>query len=300
MATIKQIEKSLERAKKELNKYDAACKRYSNIVMKKLSELQKMRYDIQVSDLSTNPYILIDRLGISFSMNAFSLVFSAVHNHEYYNENKRKYDRSVKENATLLQQLEQAKAAEASELSKYDNALEQALTNSFGTFKNEFMVKMERAFRKHAKFCSDKREEWKRSLEEAKSKLAEWKKTNMFINDSNRDEYETISDSISTYTALLGDEFFRYDSEDEYLAAKREWCEEYWASSIRKLTEKCSSMNINKEKLSVSKPFATDKGFEVQLTDETDRVIYARLIWAAEYSDIVTPHFRYIVTERKA
>ena len=44
----------------------------------------------------------------------------------------------------------------------------------------------------------------------------------------------------------------------------------------------------------------TAKGFEVVIRDGKPRVIHARVIWAAEYSDIVEPHIRYIVTERTA
>lgn len=42
----------------------------------------------------------------------------------------------------------------------------------------------------------------------------------------------------------------------------------------------------------------TQKGFECIITDGQERNIYARMIWAAEYSMFVSPHTRYIITER--
>ena len=39
-------------------------------------------------------------------------------------------------------------------------------------------------------------------------------------------------------------------------------------------------------------------GFETYIEDGQPRFIHARVIWAAEYSDFVQPHIRYLVTER--
>lgn len=44
----------------------------------------------------------------------------------------------------------------------------------------------------------------------------------------------------------------------------------------------------------------TELGIEVLLNDSKPRVLDVRVIWAAEYSELVAPHTRYIITERRA
>jgi hypothetical protein len=71
-----------------------------------------------------------------------------------------------------------------------------------------------------------------------------------------------------------------------------------WEKGIDKLADKCKSFGIDENKIKVENPEMTEKGFEVLITDGKARNIYARVIWAAEYSSFVMPHTRYIVTER--
>jgi len=72
-----------------------------------------------------------------------------------------------------------------------------------------------------------------------------------------------------------------------------------WITAINRLVEKCKKFNIDLDKIQVSNPKIVAKGFEVYITDGKPRRIYARMIWAAEFSDLVEPHTRYIVTEKK-
>lgn len=61
---------------------------------------------------------------------------------------------------------------------------------------------------------------------------------------------------------------------------------------------KCKTFGVDENKVVARHPNVTGKGFTVILTDGKDREIDARVIWAAEYSEFVCPHTRYIVTER--
>ena len=80
----------------------------------------------------------------------------------------------------------------------------------------------------------------------------------------------------------------------------KEELEKSWEQGIVKLTKKCQGFGVDESKVSTCAPEMTAKGFEVIIRDGKPRVIHARVIWAAEYSDIVEPHIRYIVTERTA
>jgi hypothetical protein len=81
----------------------------------------------------------------------------------------------------------------------------------------------------------------------------------------------------------------------EYLEYTRERLEQHWDASMTKLAVKLLPFNLNHIKATATD--MEDKGLECYITDGNRR-IHARVIWAAEFSDIVTPHERYIITER--
>lgn len=83
----------------------------------------------------------------------------------------------------------------------------------------------------------------------------------------------------------------------EYLEYTRERLEQHWDASMTKLAVKLLPFNLNH--ITATATDMEDKGLECYIT-EGNRKVHARVIWAAEYSDIVTPHERYILTERTA
>lgn len=56
--------------------------------------------------------------------------------------------------------------------------------------------------------------------------------------------------------------------------------------------------SAKEQAIRVDNPTMTEKGFAAHITDGTTRVVHVRVIWAAEYSVLVTPHTRYIATQR--
>lgn len=93
----------------------------------------------------------------------------------------------------------------------------------------------------------------------------------------------------------------------EFMTEKTAWMSEVkkqliadWSRCVAKLAKKCEEMDVDINAISITlEPSPTDAGFEVAFTDGKGREVFARLIWAAEYSDLVSPHLRYIVTSRK-
>ena len=75
--------------------------------------------------------------------------------------------------------------------------------------------------------------------------------------------------------------------------------ETYYEASIKNMVNKLVKFNIDKSAMKISYPNAIGRGLEMYITDGKDRQIYARLIWAAEYSVCVAEHLRFIVTEKK-
>jgi hypothetical protein len=84
-----------------------------------------------------------------------------------------------------------------------------------------------------------------------------------------------------------------------YLAKKAEETALSWANGVKLLTDKCHKFGLNEAAMKVVDVAMSGKGFEAIITDGTARVVDVRVIWAAEYSELVTPHVRYIATERK-
>ncbi len=97
---------------------------------------------------------------------------------------------------------------------------------------------------------------------------------------------------------IISDRANMYDKAG-YLAVIQKELESSWDAGIVKLTKKCQDFSVDESNVTACNPEMTSKGFEVVIKDGKPRLIYARVIWAAEYSLIVEPHIRYIVTERR-
>lgn len=88
-------------------------------------------------------------------------------------------------------------------------------------------------------------------------------------------------------------------SQEAYMERVARELSQSWEDGLKLLAEKCIRYDVDFSKLEAHSPEMTDLGIEVLLTDDKPRVLHVRVIWAAEYSDIVAPHTRYIITERK-
>lgn len=87
-------------------------------------------------------------------------------------------------------------------------------------------------------------------------------------------------------------------TKSEYRTMAMEMISAEWSRNMKVLVEKLDRFNINTNAVKVDGIGTTAKGFECFITDGNHRTIYARMIWAAEYSMMVSPHTRYIVTEK--
>lgn len=85
---------------------------------------------------------------------------------------------------------------------------------------------------------------------------------------------------------------------EEYLAMAKEDAEKTYENNISVLAEKIDKFGVNPDAMKVSQVEDDPKFFEIKVSDGIHS-LYARSIWAAEYSDKVTPHFRFIITEHK-
>lgn len=89
-------------------------------------------------------------------------------------------------------------------------------------------------------------------------------------------------------------------SQEAYMSHVDRELSQSWEDGLKLLAEKCIRYDVDFSKLEAHSPEMTDLGIEVLLTDDKPRVLHVRVIWAAEYSELVAPHTRYIITERRA
>lgn len=101
------------------------------------------------------------------------------------------------------------------------------------------------------------------------------------------------------YRKQLSKRELSYDNKDEYMVEVEKDLIDTWKYLMNKLVAKCEKFNIDLDNVVVLNPMVEEKGFSVLIRDGKPRVIDVRTIWAAEYSDYVAPHTRYIITERK-
>lgn len=89
-----------------------------------------------------------------------------------------------------------------------------------------------------------------------------------------------------------------YATEKAYLDRCAKDGEEIFARNIASISERLIKNNLNVNNLSISDVKNDPKFFEMMLSDGTKK-LYLRSVFAAQYSEKMIPHFRFIITERK-
>lgn len=108
-----------------------------------------------------------------------------------------------------------------------------------------------------------------------------------------QDKYEDYRKAYNQCRTILR------SSREEYLAEAEKDAEAVYERNVRVLAEKINAWGVNANEMVVDEVADDPKFFEIRVSDGVHN-LYARSIWAAEYSDKVTPHFRFIITEKKS
>lgn len=91
----------------------------------------------------------------------------------------------------------------------------------------------------------------------------------------------------------------RFDTLESYIEYKMNEVAEDWDVKMRAFANKCLKFGLNMDSVEFIITNTSVTNCQFMLKDDESRIIYGRCIWAAEYSDIVTPHIRFIVTEKR-
>ena len=164
-------------------------------------------------------------------------------------------------------------------------------------FKKAYRTRrLEMAITAHRVMWTENKPKWEKALAEAE-KEREVMKEDYAIYTTRAKEYNDLYKKITELKRKLSAEELRYPELSDYLEVVEEHIEKCWTNSVRILASKTLAHGgINGYK--VQHLSFNEARIEALFSCEGKKSLYARLIWAAEYSCYVSPHERYIVTER--
>ena len=299
MATVNQIKKQIETAEKNIAGFEKKIAMYNDRMNKAIAAINKQGANFSEADVivTDKPYgrAIIREYQLPKEIVEkydWEMTFRIKNNIEYRDENRRNLERETRHLENLRAEL--AKMEEDAARTEKENApLEEALRNAMKDFREVWFARMADYYERHwdaiNAILPEKRARFdkaKRILNTYHVRLYNHRRFRLFLENVKSECAEIITDDAALY------------SRPEYLEKMKEHTEKVWEAGIKKLTTKCKSFGVDETKVIAHRPEVTRKGFEVVLTDGKQRVIDARVIWAAEYSDFVSPHTRYIVTER--
>lgn len=228
-------------------------------------------------------------------MVGYDFVCSACNAADYKYQNEHDLQKEIEHLAELKGQ------RDAMESKKEENAtLRNALANALSEYKEEWLKRMEEWHKQEYKYIRENRAEAKARYERAKVAEVYFTKTRGLSNWFRRtNKYKMVLSGICSKAAeIIGHEAARYASENDYLTKKKADNVKEWELGLARLTERVKRFNVDETRLALKDKCFNAKVFEAVLTDGKPRAINVRVIWAAEHSVLVTPHTRYIATER--
>lgn len=304
MATIKQITKQIETATKRIADFDRKIAMYTERRDKAIAAANKKSgLNICVDDIivkeNTNGRYTWREYSLPASIRdaiGFEASFKITNACDYINDNTKNKGIEERNLARLQSELAALEAKAKADADNYDNALDAALRSAMADFRVVWFERMMTWHGKHFDIIQER-------TPVMKDRRARAINAKQYFNcygtySKHRRTCGVIDAIIGRCNEVIYDAANNYPTRDSYLADMKEELERSWERGIVNLTKKCQVFGVDQSKVSTCAPNMTSKGFEVIIQDGKPRVIHARIIWAAEYSDIVEPHIRYIVTER--
>ncbi len=284
MATIKQLEKQIETANKRLNKMLEGVEKRTATINKQLDKYNK----------KNNTNITLDTLVDAWNNRP----------------NKSEWDEELYKPYSNLNMIED-KAPHR----RYEERLIQRLTKEL----NELQDKEENRLNDPliAAFCEvmkDFKEEYRimfieyhtnlhREKQAAKQgfidRIEELKKLYGGGYKENFSSYYEFSKAVVNAENKLNHICYKLNEAD-YITQKQGEFEDVWLENVIYLAERCKELGLKEtENFVMNCPEITSRGFKVEVY-QNGTTYDARMIYAAEYSVYVCPHYRYIVTKRKS
>ena len=304
MATIPQLTKQIEVANRRVADFDTKIARYTERRDNAIAAAnKKFGLNIQVDDIIVKDETKGRYTWREYSLPAsvrdaigFDASFKITNACDYIHDNTKKKGFEEQNIARLKEELAALEAKAKADADNYDNALDAALRYAMADFRVIWFERMMTWHGKHFDIIQER-------TPLMKDRRARAINAKQYFNcygtySKHRRTCGVIDAIIGRCNEVIYDAANNYPTRDSYLADMKKELERSWERGIVNLTKKCQVYGVDQSKVSTCAPNMTSKGFEVIIQDGKPRVIHARIIWAAEYSDIVEPHIRYIVTER--
>ena len=298
MATIKQIEKLIETAKKQIadsqrkiEMYHArtikAC-RAANITIDDIVITVKVYGTHKIYDVSL-PNEITSSIG-------FEASYRITSNFDSMKSKERQLESQKHRLASLVEQHDKM-LCDANDYAKATSGLQTSLENAMVDFRAVWFEKMRKWYESHFEYINTElqgaitRRNRAYNIKQYFNVTRSWK-----YRYSSR-IYKTIDNIIKKASEIIMDDAANMNH-DEYMGKMERETEKSWNNGIVLLTKKCHKFGLDERNIRVDAPQMTTKGFSAFITDGKSRIVDVRVIWAAEYSVLVTPHIRYIATQR--
>ena len=175
------------------------------------------------------------------------------------------------------------------------------LKDEMVSFHTEYMNSVER----HATIIYKKMtsEEYQKNVEEAIVKL--YNELETLRKENTFKEYRKLSENVfkqydeqlqkrSRYRAFCK----MYTTLEQYILKCKQDAEVTYNSNVMSIADRLKNKEFNVKELTV-KSTGSDPKFFSMVIEDTKQKVYCRSVLAAEYSDKMCPHFRFIITNRK-
>ena len=294
------LEKQIQASEKRIAKFKKNIEMYDSRMNKKLELLQRQGYiatreDFQIKKTGKWKYdydiIVSEQVKQQVP---FSIYMPVVENLQYKQENTDRLA-DERENLKKLNEKDHTRTQMASEISEKNNALAKHLGEALAPFKKNWMEDMTNYHREFYHRIQKALPNARVQYDELKKAVYEENRKNGFHPSA---KVKQLEEKRKAFGRILSAPPASYPTEESYMNYMKPRLEDEYKNCLYVLADKCRPFQLDTEKVQVHHPRMAERGFDLLLTDGKDRVIDARMIWAAENSEYVSPHTRYIVTER--
>lgn len=291
------LEKQIEVARKNHDVFEKNIRTYNGRAIKRVNKLVSKGFNISVDDFK----IVKAQFGYEVSVSdkvkddvPWSLYYPVTSAMLSEHENKIHLQRNERRLEELLEKQKSKQQAAEAESRQYNNALEAKFYKILKPFYNKWWAEQQAWCIKHYEFIHSKLAEAREQYDKLGDLIYEELRRH-----GSTGHYRSLVDKKKRYGVILADKAGQYKTTGAYVRFMHKEFDDYYGSCMRRLTQKCSKFNVNQDKLKVRSPWIAEKGFEIEIFDDKPRIVHARVILAAVYSETVSQHLRYIVTERK-
>ena len=299
--TTKQLNKSIEASEKMVAKYTKNVAMYTDRMNKAIAAFNgKYNTGITVDSIIMKESFYGNHRMVDFTLAPeylkmdWSMAYKIIDNRSGLYDNERHLESENKHLAEMRNELAAIESANAAADAAYNNSLEQSLRNAMTGFRTAWMNRMMNWSRGHFQYINDNKDSaraWRNKMQNVTNRYYRHIVNNhpalyMRLKSKNADLCKILADDAAHMT------------ETEYMKMMEKHFADHFESCIKTMTAKCDSFGVDGNTIRIIEQDVTQRGFEMLLTDKSGMVVDARIIWCAEYSVLVTPHPRYIVTKR--